>query len=118
MMQRMIEQQDAIHMVLSQDRKVSHLAPIWLDFDGLESVIEAVKGFADLTDLLSGEKRFTCAAIKPLAEIINNKMVAPKMSDTPWTIEIKEPITRDLNTCYQNEVTNLLVCMRFSESLF
>ena len=52
-----MEQQDAIHIVLSQDRKVSYLVPTWQDFDVLKSVLEAVKGFADLTDLLSGEKR-------------------------------------------------------------
>ena len=49
MMKRILEQQDAIRMVLGQDRKVSHLVPTW--FDVLEYVIEAVKGFADLTDL-------------------------------------------------------------------
>ena len=47
-------------IVLSQDRKVSHLVPTWQDFDILESVLEAVKDFSDLTDLLSGEKRVTC----------------------------------------------------------
>ena len=43
MMQRIMEQQDAIRIVLSQDRKVSHLVPTWLGFDVLESVLEAVK---------------------------------------------------------------------------
>ena len=37
-----------------------------------------VKGFKDLTDLLSGEKRVTCSAIKPLIEVIHDKMVIPK----------------------------------------
>ena len=44
-MKRILEQQDAIRMVLGQDRKVSHLVPTWQDFDVLESVLEAVKGF-------------------------------------------------------------------------
>ena len=78
MMQRILEQQDAIRMVLGKDRKVSHLIPTWQDFDVLEFVQEAVKGFADLTDLLSGEKRITCSAIKQLIEVINNKTVTPK----------------------------------------
>ena len=43
MMQRIMEQQDAIRIVLSQDRKVSHLVPTWQDFHVLESVLEAVK---------------------------------------------------------------------------
>ena len=98
MLKRILEQQDAIRMVLGQDRKVSHLVPTWQDFDVLESVLEAVNGFADFTDLLSGEKRVTCLAIKPLIEVINSKIVAPKMSDTPLTVEVKECIKRDLNT--------------------
>ena len=46
MMQRIMEQ-DAVRIVLSQDRKVSHLVPTWQDFDILESVLEAVKDFSD-----------------------------------------------------------------------
>ena len=72
-------------------------------------MLEAVKGFADLTDLLSGEKRVTCSAIKPLVEVINSKMVAPKTSDTPLTVEVKEHIKHDLNTRYQNEAMSLLL---------
>ena len=55
MIERIIEQQDAIRVVLGQDRKVSHLIPSWQDFDVLQSVLEAVRGFKNLTDLLSGE---------------------------------------------------------------
>ena len=56
MIERIVEQQDAIHVMLSQDRKVSHLVLSWQDFDVLKSVLETVKGFKDLTDLLSSEK--------------------------------------------------------------
>ena len=68
-----------------------------------------MKGFADLMDLLSEEKRVTCSAIKPLIEIINNKTVTPKMSDTLLTVEVKECIKRHLNTQYQNETMSLLL---------
>ena len=109
-MQRIMEQQDAVCVVLSQDRKVSHLVPpTWQDFDILESVLEAVKGFSDLTDLLSGEKRITCSAIKPLIDVINRKIVASKRSDTPLTVEIKERIKHDLDTRYQSETMSLLL---------
>ena len=85
-------------MVLNQDRKVSHCVSTWQDFDGLESVLEAVKGFADLTDLLSEEKTITHSAIKPLVEIINSKMVAPKRSDISLTVKMKECIKHNLIT--------------------
>ena len=109
MMQRVMEQQHAIRMVLSQDRKASHLVPTWQDFDVLESVLEAVKGFADLTNLLSGEKRVTCSATKPLIEVINSKIVALKTGYTTLIVEIKERIKRDLNARYQNEAMSLLL---------
>ena len=58
-------------------------------------MLEAVQGFKDLTDLLSGEKRVTCSAIKPLIEVIHDKMVIPKDDDTDLTIEIKQRIKND-----------------------
>lgn len=61
----------------------------WQDFDVLESVLEAVKCFTQLTDLLSGGNRVTCSAIKPLIEVINSKIVALKTSDTPLTVKLK-----------------------------
>ena len=70
----------------------------WQDIDVLESVQEAVKRSADLTDLLSGEKRVTCSTIKLFIEIINNKIIATlKMGDTytPLTVEVKEHIKCD-----------------------
>ena len=98
MIERIVEQQDAIRVILSQDRKVSHLVPSWQDFDVLKSVLEAVKGFKDLTDLLSGEKRVTCSAIKPLIKVIHDKMVIPKDDNTALTIEIKQRIKNDLDS--------------------
>jgi len=45
MIERIMEQQDAICMVLRQDRKVSHLVPSWQDFVVLQSVLNATKDF-------------------------------------------------------------------------
>ena len=87
--------------MLGQDRKVSHLIPSWQDFDVLQSVLEAVRGFKDLTDLLSGEKRVTCSAIKPLIEVVNDKIVTPKDDDTELTLEIKQRIKNDLDSRYK-----------------
>ena len=95
MIERIIEQQDAIRVGLGQDRKVSHLIPTLQDFDVLQSVLEAVRDFKDLTDLLAGEKTVTCSAIKPLIEVINDKIVTPKDDDTELTLEIKQHIKND-----------------------
>ena len=109
MMEQIIEQQDAIRVVLSQDRNVLNLVPTWQDFDVLESVVEAVKGFSDLIDLLSGEKRVTGSAIKPLVEVVNKKIAVPKEEDNPLTLEVKERIRNDLNTRYQSEEMSVLL---------
>ena len=119
MIERIIEQQDAIRVVLSQDRKVSHLVPSWQDFDVLKSVLEAVKGFKDLTDLLSGEKRVTCSTIKPLMEVIHDKLVIQKDDDTPLTNEIKQRIKNDLDSRYQSvEMSSLLGTCSFLDPRF
>ena len=109
MIKRIIEQQDAIRVVLGQDRKVSHLIPSWQDFDVLQSVLEVVRGFKDLTDLLSGEKRVTCSAIKPLIEVVNDKIVTPNDDNTELTLEIKQCIKNNLESRYQNPEMNFLL---------
>ena len=118
MIERIVEQQDAIRVVLSQDHKASHLVPSWQDFDVLKSVLEAVNSFKDLTDLLPGEKRVTCSAIKLLIEVIHDKMVIPKDDDTALTIEIKQCIKNDLDSRYQRDEMNSLDTCAFLDPRF
>lgn len=72
MIERILEQQEAIRVILAQDHKTLHLVLSWQDFDVLQSVMVAVKRFQVLTDFLSGEKRVTCSAIKPLLKVIES----------------------------------------------
>ena len=122
MVKRIVEQQDAVRVVLGQDRRVSHLVPTWQDLDVLQSVLEALKGFDKLTDLLSGEKRVTCSAIKPLIKLIGDKYVFPEESDTELTLEIKSCIKDDIENRYSSSEINLLcdICLfldpRFKDS--
>ena len=108
MVKRIVEQQDAVRVVLGQNRRVSHLVPTWQDLDVLQSVLEALKGFDKLTDLLSGEKRVTCSAIKPLIKLIGDKYVFPEESDTELTLEIKSRIKDDIENRYSSSEINLL----------
>ena len=95
MIERIVEQQDAIHVVLGQDPKASHLVPTWQNIDVLQSILKAVEGFKDLTDLLSGEKWITCSAIKPLIKIIN-KIVILQGDNSGLTLEIKRLTLKDI----------------------
>ena len=49
MVKQIKEQIDAIHTVLSDDRKASHLVPTWQDSDVIDSLIAALE---EVTDLL------------------------------------------------------------------
>ena len=109
MIERIVEQQDAIRVVLGQDRKTSHLLPTWQDLDVLQSILKAIEGFKDLTDLLSREKRITCSAIKPLIKVINDKIVIPQDDDSSLTLEIKGRIKADLESRYESSEISLLL---------
>lgn len=54
MIQRLVEQEKAIRVVLASDRKVSHLIPTWQDLDVWNSINDALSPLADFTDIMSG----------------------------------------------------------------
>ena len=54
MIKQIREQIDAICIVLSNDRKASHLMPTWQDSDVIDMIIAALDPLDELTDLLSG----------------------------------------------------------------
>ena len=55
MVERMLEQVDAVRSVLSEDRNSAHLVITWQDCDILESVATTLKPLKCMTDALSGE---------------------------------------------------------------
>ena len=109
MIVRILEQQDTIWAVLAQDRKTSHLVPSWQDIDVLQSVVAAIKPFQNITDLLSGEKRVTCSAIKPMIQLIQETMVNHQDDDTSLTCEIKDCINSDLEHRYAGTEVSMLL---------
>ena len=63
MISRILEQDAAIRMVLSDDRKSTHLIPTWQDTMVLESVNAALSPVAEFTDFMSGETYVSISAI-------------------------------------------------------
>ena len=55
MIERILEQEEGIRIVLGGDRKSSHLVPSWQDLDVLQSLNAALSPLKDYTDVLSGE---------------------------------------------------------------
>ena len=74
MLKRIIEQQEAIRIVLASDRKASHLIPSWQDFDVMEVVVATLGPLGELTDALSAEKNVTVSVIRPLLDGITKEI--------------------------------------------
>ena len=55
MLERLLEQEAAIRLVLSTDRKTSHLVPSWQDVAIWTALNEALSPLAAFTDVMSGE---------------------------------------------------------------
>ena len=62
MVRRILEQEEAIRIVLSADRKTSHLILTWQDVDVLQSIHTALSPVSSLTDILSGDTYTTYCA--------------------------------------------------------
>ena len=54
MIDRILEQQEAVSVVLASDQKAAHLAPLWQDIDILDSVAAVLCPLQDCTDILAG----------------------------------------------------------------
>jgi Holliday junction resolvase len=109
MMERLVEQQQALRIVLANDRKVSHVFPSWQDLDVLDLVLAVLRPFKQLTDLLSGNKYVPVSIVKPLLNYIYTNNLAAKPNDTSLTVEIKDRMKEKVKLCFQeDEIDELL----------
>ena len=118
MVSRILEQEEAIRLVLSTDRKTSHLVPTWQDIDVLQSIHQALSPWSNLTDILSGEEYVTVLAVIPLMDLINNNFVKETEQDTQLTKDIKTRIKADLDTRYTEDVSDILKVATFLDPRF
>ena len=87
-MKRLLEQEEAVRVALSTDRKTTHLLPTWQDIDVLQSINAALNPLTILTDLLSGENYVTVSAVLPLVHLVENDILKEVESDTTLTRDI------------------------------
>lgn len=119
MLKRIIEQQEAIRIVLASDRKASHLIPSWQDFDVMEAVVSALGPLGELTDALSAEKNVTVSVIRPLLDRITKEILMEKEGDCSLTAQMKRAIQIDLESRYtSSEVLKLLEICSFLDPRF
>ena len=119
MVERMLEQIDAVRSVLSEDRISAHLTPTWQDCDILQSIAAALKPLKSMTDTLSGESCVTISAVKPLLSHLLEKVLVADDDDTDLTKEMKERIKVDLELRYlDSEFDHLLELSSFLDPRF
>ena len=122
MVSRILQQEEAIRVVLGADRKTTHLVPTWQDIDVLQSIDQALSPLSSLTDILSGEEYVTVSAVMPMMQLIDNKLLKETDDDTQITKDIKQRIKQDLRKRYTNtelgEVMDILKAASFLDPRF
>ena len=100
MITRLLEQEEAVRVVLSCDRKTGHLIPKWQDIEVLESISKALSPIAELTDFLSGENHITISSVIPVLHNLKNKILVENDEDTSLTKDIKKNVIDDMQARY------------------
>ena len=96
MVERLLEQIDAIRIVFGANRSSPHLIPSWKNCDILQAVAAALKPLKEMTDALSAEKSLTISAVKPLLNYFTTEVLVDKNDDVELTTEIIELIKEDM----------------------
>ena len=119
MISRILEQDAAIRMVLSEDRKTTHLIPTWQDSMVLESVNAALSPVAEFTDFMSGEKYVSISAMKPLVRHLERILLEDKEDESELTKNIKQEIFEYMYSKYSDtSVEDLLNLCTFLHPRF
>ena len=100
MIERILEQQQALRAVLSNDRKAAHLQLRWQDTEVLEAIQPILTGLKNLTDVLAGEKIATISEVKPLLEHIYDDILHKNQDDIELVSSMKSVIKSDLKSRY------------------
>ena len=109
MMKRILEQQQAICAVLSNDRKNWSKMPSDDEFTNIETVVAVLHPLSVFTDALSGEKWVNISAVRPLLNHILDGLLVPSDDDSEFAKQLKVDISSDLRPRYSEpEVLVLL----------
>ena len=119
MIERVLEQELAIRVVLSADRKASHLLLSWHDLDVLKAINDALSPLSKFTDVMSGEKYVTISAIVPVMNLLKTAVLEEKTDDNPMMNELRSSIMDDLMTRNQGpDIVHLLETASFLDPSF
>ena len=107
MIERILEQQQAISAVSAEDRKSWHIMPTDAQFSVLEKLAKVLEPLHFLTDALAGEEEVTASAIRPILKHIE-EICTQKSDDHHLIKEIKSLVLEDLSTCYESAMMSSL----------
>ena len=91
MVERILEQQQAIAAVLAEDHKNWHKMPTESEFSTMEAVVAVLKPLSILTDGFSGEE-VTASALRPVLKHITDTHLQLSDEDTTLVSGMKEQI--------------------------
>lgn len=100
MVSRILEQKEAVRLVLGADRSTSNIVPTWQDLDVLQAIDQAISPLSSLTDILSGEQYVTVSAVLPILCILETDLLKEQDTDAPLTKDIKHRIIEDITKRY------------------
>ena len=109
MMERIVEQQQAVCAVLSNDRKN------WLkmlndgEFTNTETTVAVLRPMSIFADALSGEKWVNISAVRPLLNHILDTLLSPSDDDVALGKEMKLAISNDLRPRYSAPDISMLL---------
>uniref|UniRef100_A0A1X7VK73 HAT C-terminal dimerisation domain-containing protein n=1 Tax=Amphimedon queenslandica TaxID=400682 RepID=A0A1X7VK73_AMPQE len=112
MVDRILEQEEAIRRTLSSDWETSHLVPTWQDIDVLQAIHTVLSPLSSLTDILSADSYVTVSAVIPFLHLIDKKFLKKESIDTQLTHDIKKHIRDDLNERYSNRGKDIKVILK------
>lgn len=103
MVERILEQEQAIKRVFAQDKSRRPLPQLtWQDMTVLESVNNALKPVADFTDILSGENYVTVSSLLPMLAHLEG-VLEESVDDSKLTADLKRVILEQMEGRYGDD---------------
>ncbi|CAM4728583.1 unnamed protein product [Leuciscus chuanchicus] len=118
MLQRFLEQQQAVCAVLATERGAWHLMPKDADIAVIEQVLQILQPLSAFTDALASESRVSLSALRPVLSHIISDILEVKNEDSALTIDLKRVMKSDLESRYSVDAKKVMDLTSFVDPRF
>nr|XP_017213371.1 zinc finger BED domain-containing protein 1-like [Danio rerio] len=118
MLQRFIEQQQAVCAVLATEGGAWHLMPKDADIAVIEQVLQILQPLSVFTDALASESRVSLSALWPVLSHIISDILEVKNEDSALTIDLKRVMKSDLESRYSVDAKKVMDLTSFIDPRF